>query len=188
MLDYDNSAFYYFAITCLFFYLIPGSYYVLSELNEAFFQGNAKGLKARTGAEVTKASNLKKNTRGFARLKTWSFMLNLFLLIFAFVLFAMLVSNVISNGEVQRFDPYQILGIDTEATTTEIKKSYRKLSLKYHPDKNPGDKLAEEMFMKIAKAYEALTDETSKENFEKYGNPDGKQALDQHWPAAYHPG
>lgn len=177
-LDYDNSAFYYFAITCLFFYLIPGSYYVLSELKEAFFMGNSKSLKARTGAEATKVSNLKKNTRGFARLRTWSFILNLVCLVFAFIIFAILVSNVISNGEVQRFDPYQILGIDMEATTSEIKKSYRKLSLKYHPDKNPGDKIAEEMFMKIAKAYEALTDEAARENYMKFGNPDGKQSLE----------
>ena len=178
MLEYDNSAFYYFAITCLFFYLIPGSYYVLTELNEAFFKGNSKALKARTGAETSKASNLKKNTREFARLRTWSFIINLILLIIAFVLFAILVSNVISNGEVQRFDPYQILGIDAEATTSEIKKSYRKLSLKFHPDKNPGDKVAEEMFMKIAKAYESLTDEAARENYMKFGNPDGKQSLE----------
>lgn len=177
-LDYDNSAFYYFAITCLFFYLIPGSYYVISEVNEAFFAGNSKALTARTGAEATKAQKLKKNTRGFARLRTWTFMINLFLLVIAFVIFAILVLNVISNGEVQRFDPYQILGIDAETSTGEIKKAYRKLSLKYHPDKNPGDKVAEEMFMKIAKAYESLTDETARENYIKFGNPDGKQSLE----------
>jgi translocation protein SEC63 len=177
-LDYDNSAFYYFAITCLFFYLIPGTYYALTEIKEAFFMGNSKALTARTGAEATKAQKLKKNTRGFARLKTWSFMLNLFFLIIAFILFAMLVNNVMTNGEVQRFDPYQILGIDTESSTSEIKKAYRKLSLKFHPDKNPGDKVAEEMFMKIAKAYESLTDETARENYMKFGNPDGKQSLE----------
>lgn len=177
-LDYDNSAFYYFAITCLFFYLIPGSYYMLSEVKEAFFTGTSKALTARTGAEATKAQKLKKNTRGFARLRTWSFIINLILLVFAFIIFALLVSNVISNGEVQRFDPYQILGIDAETSTGEIKKAYRKLSLKYHPDKNPGDKVAEEMFMKIAKAYESLTDETARENYIKFGNPDGKQSLE----------
>jgi translocation protein SEC63 len=48
----------------------------------------------------------------------------------------------------------------------------------YHPDKNPNDKAAADVFMKIAKAYEALTDEVSKENYEKYGNPDGKQAME----------
>ena len=177
-LDYDNSAFYYFAITCLFFYLIPGSYYALSEIYEAFLKPDPSALRARTTAESSKADKLKKNTRGFARLRTWTFMINLFFLIVAFIIFAMLVRNVILNGEVQRFDPYQILGIDGEASTSEIKKSYRKLSLKYHPDKNPGDKVAEEMFMKIAKAYEALTDEVARENYLKFGNPDGKQSLE----------
>ena len=44
------------------------------------------------------------------------------------------------------------------AEAREIKRAYRSLSLQYHPDKNPGNKMAEDMFMKIAKAYEALTD------------------------------
>eukprot|EP00602_Paraphysomonas_sp_CaronLab_P011137 CAMPEP_0185040402 /NCGR_PEP_ID=MMETSP1103-20130426/38433_1 /TAXON_ID=36769 /ORGANISM="Paraphysomonas bandaiensis, Strain Caron Lab Isolate" /LENGTH=583 /DNA_ID=CAMNT_0027579695 /DNA_START=292 /DNA_END=2043 /DNA_ORIENTATION=+ len=85
---------------------------------------------------------------------------------------------VYTHGEVSRFDPYQILGIEPGLDVGDIKKAYRKLSLKYHPDKNPGDKVAEEMFMKIAKAYEALTDEVARENYEKFGNPDGKQALE----------
>lgn len=177
-LDYDNSAFYYFAITCLFFYLVPGTYYMLSEINEAFFKGGTKATEKRTSVEAMKVENLKKKTRGMARLRTWKFLLNFVCLTVAFVIFALLVYNVIVNGEVQRFDPYQILGIDQEASVSDIKKSYRKLSLKYHPDKNPGDKVAEEMFMKIAKAYESLTDETARENFIKHGNPDGKQSLE----------
>ncbi len=56
---------------------------------------------------------------------------------------------------------------------SEIKKQYRRLSKVYHPDKQGGN---QEMFMKIAKAYEALTDDVSRENWEKYGNPDGPQA------------
>ena len=82
-----------------------------------------------------------------------------------------------ADGHVQAFDPYHILGIDQGVAMGEIKRAYRKLSLKFHPDKTTGNKVAEEMFMKIAKAYEALTDETSKENYEKYGNPDGKQVI-----------
>jgi len=50
--------------------------------------------------------------------------------------------------------------------------------LEWHPDKNKGNPIAEQMFMKIAKAYEALTDEKAKANYEKFGNPDGKQALE----------
>jgi DnaJ domain len=59
-----------------------------------------------------------------------------------------------------QFDPYAILGIELGADSKDIKRAYRSLSLQYHPDKNPGNKMAEDMFMKIAKAYEALTDAT----------------------------
>jgi Preprotein translocase subunit Sec63 len=52
------------------------------------------------------------------------------------------------------------------------------MSLKWHPDKNPNNPAAEAKFMMVAKAYEALTDPIAKENFEKYGNPDGKQSLE----------
>jgi len=70
------------------------------------------------------------------------------------------------------------LGVASNAEDKEIRKAYRKLSLEYHPDKNPGNKIAEEMFMKVAKAYEALTDDEAKRNWLEYGNPDGKQSLE----------
>jgi len=70
-----------------------------------------------------------------------------------------------------------VLGVESGATNRQIKSAYRKLSLVYHPDKNPGDREAEEKFMQIAKAYETLTDEAARENWEKYGNPDGQQAM-----------
>ena len=76
------------------------------------------------------------------------------------------------------FDPYSILSIDRSATNKDIKSAYRKKSLKYHPDKNPDNPTAQATFMLIAKAYEALTDPTAKANWEKYGNPDGKQSLE----------
>lgn len=54
-----------------------------------------------------------------------------------------------------------------------IKKAYRNLSLLKHPDKNPDDPLAVTEFIQITKAYTTLTDETARQNWEKYGNPDG---------------
>lgn len=56
---------------------------------------------------------------------------------------------------------------------SEIKKAYRKLSLVYHPDKNPDDPLATAKFILITKAYNCLTDETMKATCLKFGNPDG---------------
>jgi translocation protein SEC63 len=178
MLEYDNSAFYYFALTLLAIYILPGTWYALSEFVLAFVSSGDVGAKARTKSEAEKAAALKKKTTGFARLNTTAYLVNLGCLVFAWIFFLYLLRLVISDGEVSTFDPYAILGIAQGATVQEIKKAYRKLSLKYHPDKNIGDKVAEEMFMRIAKAYEALTDETSKENYEKFGNPDGKQALE----------
>ena len=55
-------------------------------------------------------------------------------------------------------DFYKVLGVEKNATAQEIKKAYRKLALKYHPDRNPGDKTAEEKFRKVSEAYEVLSD------------------------------
>jgi molecular chaperone DnaJ len=61
---------------------------------------------------------------------------------------------------------YEILGVDENATADEIKKSYRKLSIKYHPDRNPDDKEAEEKFKEIAEAYETLSDENKRKQYD----------------------
>lgn len=178
MLEYDNSAFYYFALTLLSFYLIPGTWFALSEVYYATMGQSDPASKARTGLEKDKAAKLKKENTGMARLSKWSFIINLVCLVISLSIFIYLISLVINDGEVSSFDPYQILGIEMGAAMNEIKKAHRKLSLKYHPDKNPGNKFAEDMFIKVSKAYESLTDETARENYEKYGNPDGKQALE----------
>ncbi len=67
-------------------------------------------------------------------------------------------------------DYYEILGISKNATPTEIKKGYRKMAILYHPDKNPGDKAAEENFKKAAEAYEILSDENKKARYDQYGH------------------
>jgi molecular chaperone DnaJ len=67
-------------------------------------------------------------------------------------------------------DYYEILGVAKNATSEEIKKAYRKLALKYHPDRNPGDKDAEAKFREATEAYEILSDEQKRKQYDQFGH------------------
>ncbi|KAA3655928.1 MAG: molecular chaperone DnaJ [Calditrichaeota bacterium] len=67
-------------------------------------------------------------------------------------------------------DYYDILGIERNATADEIKKAYRKLAMEHHPDKNPGDKSAEERFKEASEAYEVLRDPQKRQRYDAYGH------------------
>ena len=67
-------------------------------------------------------------------------------------------------------DYYEILGIDRSASKDELKKSYRKTAIKYHPDKNPDDKGAEEKFKEAAEAYEVLSNEEKRSRYDRFGH------------------
>jgi molecular chaperone DnaJ len=67
-------------------------------------------------------------------------------------------------------DYYEVLGVARGATEDEIKKAYRKLAVKWHPDKNPGDKSAEEKFKELGQAYEALSDPQKRAAYDQYGH------------------
>ncbi len=70
----------------------------------------------------------------------------------------------------QQRDYYEILGISRGADDAEIKKAYRKMALKYHPDKNPGDAKAEDQFKEAAEAYEVLSDANKRSRYDQYGH------------------
>ena len=67
-------------------------------------------------------------------------------------------------------DYYEILGVSKGASSADIKKAYRKLALKYHPDKNPDDTSAEEKFKEAAEAYEVLSDDTKRQQYDRFGH------------------
>lgn len=67
-------------------------------------------------------------------------------------------------------DYYEVLGVSKGATDDEMKKAYRKLAVKFHPDKNPGDKDAEDHFKDISEAYEVLSDKTKRQQYDQFGH------------------
>ena len=67
-------------------------------------------------------------------------------------------------------DYYEILGIGKSASADEIKKAYRKMAIKYHPDKNPDDKEAEAKFKEAAEAYEVLSNPEKKSRYDQFGH------------------
>ena len=69
-------------------------------------------------------------------------------------------------------DFYELLGVSKDSSDSEIKKAYRKLAMKYHPDKNPGDEEAEKKFKEISQAYAVLSDAEKRSNYDRYGTAD----------------
>lgn len=77
----------------------------------------------------------------------------------------------------EKRDYYEVLGVSRDATADQIKKAYRKLAIKYHPDKNPGDESAVEKFKEAAEAYDVLSDETKRQKYDQYGHSMGPQGF-----------
>ena len=70
----------------------------------------------------------------------------------------------------QKRDYYEVLGVSKGASEQEIKKAYKKMAIKYHPDRNPGDKEAEEKFKEAAEAYDVLHDPQKRQRYDQFGH------------------
>ncbi|XP_028653457.1 translocation protein SEC63 homolog [Erpetoichthys calabaricus] len=166
--QYDDSGntFFYFLTSFVGLIVIPATYYLWPRDQNAE-QLRLKSLRKVHGRCLWYRLKLMKSQQSviptlkkIALLIGWA----------VFLFLAYKVSKI--DREYQEYNPYEVLELQPGASIAEIKRQYRLLSLKFHPDKG-GD---EKMFMRISKAHEALTDEESRKNWEMYGNPDGPQA------------
>ncbi|KAL0374924.1 UNVERIFIED_CONTAM: DnaJ protein ERDJ2 [Sesamum radiatum] len=138
------------------------------------FRKKTKTINCRCSACFHSGKYRKSIFKRISNFSTYS-NLTVVLLWVVVALLALYIKHI--NTEVQVFEPFSILGLEPGVSDSEIKKAYRRLSILYHPDKNP-DPEAHKYFVDfISKAYQALTDPVSRENFEKYGHPDGRQGL-----------
>lgn len=167
----ENSALFpIFVLTLMALPLVP---YTIVNLFGAF---KKKAAKINCQCSVCVRSG-KYHKSIFRRISNFSTYSNLTLVLLWIVMAVLVYYIKHISTEVQIFEPFSILGLEHGASDSEIKKAYRRLSIQYHPDKNP-DPEAHSYFVEfISKAYQALTDPISRENFEKYGHPDGRQGL-----------
>jgi molecular chaperone DnaJ len=70
----------------------------------------------------------------------------------------------------EKRDYYEVLGVSRDVSADDMKKAYRKLAVKFHPDKNPGDKTAEDKFKEVGEAYDVLSDTDKRAAYDRYGH------------------
>src|SRR6202789_3431260 len=75
-----------------------------------------------------------------------------------------------SNTRVSKADYYEVLGVGRDASDQELKSAYRKQAMKFHPDRNPGDHVAEEKFKQASQAYQVLSDADKRAAYDRYGH------------------
>ena len=171
--DYgEDSSFYSFLASILIVFII---YYFFKICKKIFYK-IPFDEKQYINCHCSKCIKRIKEYNLKIKRKNINFNLLLNIIFFLFLLYLFIACcQKVQKKEI--FDPYELLEISPTDQISKIKKSYKKLSLKYHPDKNKGDKLAKEKFMQINKAYKILTNEKAKDNYYRYGNPDGPGML-----------
>ncbi|KAL1131935.1 hypothetical protein AAG570_011546 [Ranatra chinensis] len=169
--QYDESGgtFFYFLLSFLALLLIPSTYY--------WWPRKEKEDPEKTEKEC-QCNDCKKKKLVLQSSEPWKGTKQLFrklLIISGWVVLVLLAYKVSQfDYEYANFDPYEILGLPAGASVSHVRKAYKNLSLVLHPDKKTGN---EKAFLMLTKAYQALTDEESRRNWEKYGNPDGPGAM-----------
>ena len=169
---FDDVAFYWFLMSVLIAVLLPLSY--------SFIKNEILGLVTPRkdwtwNLTSCRAKNYQlANKRRTETIYTFLGFKSAFFFLGWITFIYMLTSlSTMQQQDMATFDPFKILQIPEDADDRMIKKAYRKLSLKWHPDKNPNDKAASNKFVELTKAYAVMQNEESRKNYEKFGNPDG---------------
>ena len=176
-MEFDYSAFWTYAATFLIMFLILLIWKVLNRIFYSSEISNTKNFKncdcsfCKSKIEKYVAKKRKLNYNG-----TFYFMI-LMIVVLSYLLLLSYNEIIENDGKLKGFNPFDILEINEDSTVKEIKKAFRRKSVKWHPDKNAGNNEAKAKYIMIIKAYEALTDPVAKENWEKYGNPDGAGSM-----------
>ena len=169
--QFESYSFYPFLETIIILLIIYFSYKLYSSLSsyDTKYQNCSEYINCQCDFCSKKLKKLIKKEHKNKYIKTY-----IAILLILFYFLKNYYDLILANQEkVKSFDPYEILEISSLASKDEIKKAFKKQALKYHPDKNKNDIDAKNKFILINKAYETLTNEISKKNFELYGNPDG---------------
>nr|XP_016924779.1 translocation protein SEC63 homolog [Drosophila suzukii] len=169
--QYDESGgtFYYFVLSFLALILIPTTIYYWPRKKK---EDHGKLNEECQCADCLKKKAILASAEPYRALTSWTIKL---IIVLGWALLLFLTYRVSQfDYEMASFDPFEILNVPPTSSQAEIKKAYYRLSKVLHPDKETGD---EKSFMMLSKAYQALTDDVAKENYEKYGNPDGPGAM-----------
>ncbi|XP_076062553.1 translocation protein Sec63 isoform X2 [Oratosquilla oratoria] len=169
--DESGSTFFYFITSFLGLVLVPCTFYFWPAEELPAEDPEKKKEECQCDGCRSKKERLRKP----AAWKGWKKQVQRALIVlgWAFMLFLMYKVQQF-DYEYANFDPYDILGIGPGTSSADVKKAYRKLSLILHPDKPTGD---ERKFMRLNKAYQALTDDVARRNYELYGHPDGPGSM-----------
>ena len=173
-LEYDDAASYTFFGSILF---ILGIVLFLNIFN--IWRRKPKFDRKKQRCKTQKIKRILDDAENeFYRSKKTGFFYCKIMIVVVFVyLFFICVGKASVMKQLKTFDPYEILDVGPTDNDKVIKKSYRKLAILYHPDKNPDDPDAAKKFMLINKAYRCLTDPEVKEICKKTGNPDGSNSF-----------
>lgn len=189
-LNYDDNAALFFAATLLLLVIVPWTFIFLRNLllpvksraARALFAINSPGSSMKScpcsACTASLASKRREATSLKNRLHHGTLIPQIVILAILGFVFYKLVCQLSTVSEIKAFEPYEILNIKSGTDEKGIRKAYRRMSLIHHPDRHPTDPLASAKFILITKAYQALSDETARQNYDRYGNPDGPGLLE----------